>query len=1578
MNNLKKAGVMALVALFTISMVLVPFTPMTQIQPVAAPNNTTPEEVLMDIQRYVDTQKDGGPLGSILASYRDTGYIPNTVSVNSDGGMGLLVTVRSDSDVASLDEIIDVSWKVEVGAMTIASGFVNSPEAVGALENFDGIVTAFADSLSRERTTGVEPRPVASEAPPISEPDAYAIIPEIGADQAWAAGYDGTGTTVAVHDTGVDFGHPELAGTMDIGADGLSTNFDGTGEGFVISLYRANATNVNATAYLAYSSWNVLSYKDEATGKYYINWTTTHKGPLARDVKVNNGGSYTDLDWFISAYLGAWWGNQYPNQSNLTDYYLNTIRADPEIPDPSLTQGGPTLNITMNSTSGAWELVPYYTTGYAMQQRQSPYMKVFAPVLVLNGSKIIVDWNTTRAHTDFWNLNINYGMYDFNESSTIAYYDSLIDSSFVDDWEAGLYYTADGTEEHLNLYYDYPDGAGRFSLGTLAHTWEMIIFGLGMVDGIGLSGRALSIVFDGDDHGTFVAGEIAGQGITSYPVGTNGTLHALPGIAPGAKLQAIIELGISHSFTGMLWSAGFDLNYTSGYWEWNGESDHQAQIQSNSWGWVMPQYGELEGQYSLVYAALATPGFFNATHYPGMVICFSAGNSGPGYGTATPPSAPQMMVVGASTSYHTFNDAYGPDQGFDQIADFSSRGPMSFGYPKPDVLAPGRNNYGLQAHNDAVILGINDPYSVAAGTSMACPLVAGLAALMLDADNSLTPDGVKTIIQSTADDTGMDGQSQGHGVINAWAAIDYIVNGVGNTFYTYDSITNWGTFAAEAWMDDMYPYTVGGTFSNTSTPPGNFADGNLYFGLVTDSDVATISVEGDFGTYTDWTWTDARYVADQVTTFTFETSIYNETTSTGSDDTKGGYIVLNTAMEAASAGSYGNFGSADYATISISGDQATFTGGNLWAFVFDWIDNDPNNGVPDYYNETLDTGDELTRWQADFPSENVMKMDLAYPGGLSNLFPNNAIVMIHDDTIWDWPYVGGNMLDVTVTTWTLVDDPNIVVSEDAGEADVDLTVLAGTDYGIHQGFVIATNATDSTMVYKIPYTYDVYATYDTEGTVMEIAEGIGDVQTPYEHGTVTAGWDSAYTAQSADHISFVVDLTDATVNYLAARINWTNADTDIDVGIIDSTGFEIAHSGDAGAKLTADSSLAIADVSGETGMYIIYTSTNSLEGPVPETFTLSVVGLASINEPTLEISWTARDHPTPTVVTTGGSAIGDHVMVKAAWTDGVNPGMPEFGITSIQMSILYGILFEASGACPQGVPDPSGALRESPVNPDYYAWETATGITEGDNVRIVVDFDGADVDALVWWADTDPADLSMANSIAGNAMATGDHPQVYTFDADRDGDLLFAILDWQQDGSHYELSVDTRLGLDEDRVSGGEMEMDSYYLLANQSYSVLVDSDTGTNLRYSVEVPNIFLGNYFLPDVNVVSVTDLGAGLHNFTWTCTDLNADDTNFFSIGLSSDDGVSYQVLARNVTDFFYVWDSSGYLEGDYSLRVRAFSVDLTTTIPEIGWPSDPIFEEEYCLQHRLLHRLLHLHRLPHLHQLHPHHSIHYSLD
>lgn len=1543
MNNLKKTAVLGLVAIFAFSMLMVPFTPITQVAPqVTTPMVSTPEEVRMDLQKYLDDRSLEGPLDSVLTAYKETGMVPNDVVTNADGAMGVLITVTPETDISSMDDIVDVNWMVNFGPATIMSAYIGSVDAVTALENHEGVVTAFADSLYREtKYNGVEPRPVIQEAPITTDPYSYATTVAIGADQVVLDGIDGSGVRVGVIDTGTDFSHPDLVDAVDMGSDGMPTSYDPTGYGFGATLYRVNLTTVDPDAWMAASSWNVLTFTEGGT-TYIDTSTYQHNGGSPY---LNNQGGLYDLDFFIDAYLGAWWGNAYPNQANLTDYYYNVLRQPQAIPDPTTIDDGGTMNVTLNATLGTWQIVPYACHGYVFQQRWDPYMKIFSNVLVVNATKIIVDWDTTRAWTDFWNLNINWGEYDFNETSTWAYYNATADWDYADDLAAGDYYTADGTIAHSNMYHDYGGGV-RFGLGTLAHVWEGNIFGLGMIDGIALGGRAIGIMYDGDSHGTFVSGEIASRGVTPYPIGLNGTMEYLPGVAPDSTIMGVSTVGLASEFNSMLWAAGFDFNGTSGYFEWNYDSGHQMDITSNSWGWVTPQYYELWGQYSLIYAAMATPGFFNATHYPGMIQCFSAGNSGPGYGTTTPPRAPQLINVGASTSYHTFENSYGPDQGYDQIADFSSRGPLTLGYPKPDVLAPGRNNWGhVPFYGDTFgIPGSSDGTAVYAGTSMACPMVAGVAALLVDAyranngGNSATPDMIKTIIQSTADDIGMDGLSQGHGVVNAWAAYDYIATGTGSLFYTYDSVENWATATTEAWQYDMNPYDLD-NFINTTMPPTTYADSNLFFGLVEGGDVATMTIEGDYGTYGDWTWTAMEFVQDTSTTFSFETYVYNETTSTGSDSTKAGWFEFNSTTL---GGNLANFMASTYATVFISGDQATFEDDSMWAFVFDWDDTNVTNGVPDYYNMTTGQGDELTRLQYAGGTGNVLKIDLADPTGLANLFPNTGIVSVHDDNIWGWPYTGGNTLEVTVVTWTLAPATGFGFADNAGDCDVTLTVPAMDDYGVHQGFIIAANTTDPSEVYKLPYSYSVYATYDDAGSVLELANGDGGTWTPYEPGVVSAGFDSYYSTRSADHASIVVDMTNTSVNYFAARVEWTNADTDMDVAIVDMTGYEIAHSGDS-VKATDSSALAIAEIGGTDGMYIIYTTMNEMEGPAPEDYILTVVGYDSLNEPVLTLSWYSRDSPSPTVFTAGDSIAGDHVIVNATWTDGVNPGMPEFAITSTEIKVLYGTLFSSTGSLVHAS-DPGGQYSGI-IDPSNFAWETVPDLNAGDTARIVCSFDSSDVDVMAW-----PSSIAMdARTYANNIvdMASGDVPETDTIVLPESGDYEFGIMDYSNDGSSYTLTVDTRLGLEPSRVYTNTIELDTYYLLANQTYGILVDSDTGTNLRYSVEAAGVFIGNFFAPEVTVPTPVETSAGSNVFdiTWSSTDMNADDTPYYSLWLSNNDGISFQLLAQNLTGTSYQWDSAGWLEDSYMIRVRAYSLDFTVadmndvSDPPAGyWPGD----------------------------------------
>nr|XP_010934028.2 subtilisin-like protease SBT3.5 [Elaeis guineensis] len=84
------------------------------------------------------------------------------------------------------------------------------------------------------------------------------------------------------------------------------------------------------------------------------------------------------------------------------------------------------------------------------------------------------------------------------------------------------------------------------------------------------------------------------------------------------------------------------------------------------------------------------------------------------------------------------------------VASFSSRGP-STSYPellKPDIAAPGTN----------ILAALGDSYGFDSGTSMACPHVAGIAALLKSSHPDWSPAAIKSAIITTASVTDRYGQ----------------------------------------------------------------------------------------------------------------------------------------------------------------------------------------------------------------------------------------------------------------------------------------------------------------------------------------------------------------------------------------------------------------------------------------------------------------------------------------------------------------------------------------------------------------------------------------------------------------------------------------------------------------------------------------------------------------------------------------------------------------------------------------------------------------------------------------------------
>ena len=110
---------------------------------------------------------------------------------------------------------------------------------------------------------------------------------------------------------------------------------------------------------------------------------------------------------------------------------------------------------------------------------------------------------------------------------------------------------------------------------------------------------------------------------------------------------------------------------------------------------------------------------------------------------------------------------------------------------------------------------------------------------------------------------------------------------------------------------------------------------------------------------------------------------------------------------------------------------------------------------------------------------------------------------------------------------------------------------------------------------------------------------------------------------------------------------------------------------------------------------------------------------------------------------------------------------------------------------------------------------------------------------------------------------------------------------------------------------------------------------------------NVSISNFFAPDVrvNLPTVHPSDDKTYNISWSCSDRNADDVNYYSVWLSGNDGISYMLLVRNLTRTWHLWNSTYWFENDYTFRVRAYSLDFTiagmtdVSDPPAGyWPGD----------------------------------------
>ena len=950
----------------------------------------------------------------------------------------------------------------------------------------------------------------------------------------------GKGVTIAIIDTGVDFSNPDITQSLARDKDNKPIMLDADGQGLVIT----NSTYIGKID----ESGRIKNY----TGTQPLPEGTTSKIYVSGDgVFLNN--RQTGNGTTISVY------------NPLYPFYGDSPVIDGIIKDD------------MKIGKDKWDFIPSKSGIYhlgAMLAAQAGKLQI-VPVLVTDsnqsGTYDTITPDMSTSWMDFFRSDDDERPdydFDFTDESPITIgggneflvYDS--DDDGIIDYSAGT------------IGARIVDVHGVFSNEAEVDDYLNVVNGT-LLPAMDADGRFFGVMTDFQGHGTATTSTIASKGIMKYDIYNDTKKHTIKGIAPDVSILPVKALWFGDVFYGWMWTAGFENDGNK--WEFTGKP--KADIISNSWG--ISSFPNIESVPGLdlishVNNALVIPHLLHE-NYTGTTTVSAAGNSGHGYGTIGTPGASSFGIsVGAVTNnafvgYGPFKDQprFGNTTSHaNHVVDFSSRGPGVIGDIKPDLMSIGAYGF-VPAIMTKSPDSQDEPFSLFGGTSMAAPIVAGSAALVIDSLNERSidydPFTVRNLLMSTADDLQNDPLTQGSGLVNALNAVR-AVNGHYAKFIVHnnESFSNikeildvpLSSFNTELFGIEDF------SFSDKTFPMTSWYGGRLVPGEKTS---AVFTIENPTNSTLD-------IAIKPVTLKLVEKLQINERTEPHLQDSilnepetyRPNYIKLSSMMSKQNPSNQTNIINPDYSlmVLNVHFPFDTFMNQTDTAYaddlkisslyIYDWKDKNIDSEI---------SSDELSLVSRGGSWGTMQELRVSEP---SQKFENEPVIGIYPVPVKYSFWKGNTNQNSTSMDYTLsagfyenvlwddvsIDKQKITVGpKNSSKISATISVPTGQHTGVYQGFLSFEGKTSEV---KSPVSYGVVKPVDKE-TKQTIIHG-SEKDILYGNGYVKGAFDMTSKYMAGDWRQYYFDIQDNTINAAAINFEWENDNTNFTIFMIDPQG----------------------------------------------------------------------------------------------------------------------------------------------------------------------------------------------------------------------------------------------------------------------------------------------------------------------------------------------------------------------------------------------------------------------------------------